>query len=73
MAIKVAFFDSKPYDEASFKKANEKYGSDIRFYKGHLNKNNVVLSKGAVTRRGAGKGLGPQRAACWSYRLRKSR
>lgn len=47
MAIKVAFFDSKPYDEASFKKANEKYGFDIRFYKGHLNKNNVVLSKGA--------------------------
>ncbi len=47
MAIKVAFFDSKPYDEASFKKANEKYGFDIRFYKGHLNKDNVVLSKGA--------------------------
>jgi len=47
MAIKVAFFDSKPYDETSFKKANEKYGFDIRFYKGHLNKDNVVLSKGA--------------------------
>lgn len=47
MAIKVVFFDSKPYDEASFKKANEKYGFDIRFYKGHLNKDNVVLSKGA--------------------------
>ena len=47
MAIKVAFFDSKPYDEASFKKANEKYGFDIRFYKGHLNKDNVLLSKGA--------------------------
>ena len=47
MAIKVAFFDSKPYDETSFKKANEKYGFDIRFYKGHLNKDNVLLSKGA--------------------------
>ena len=47
MVLKVAFFDSKPYDETSFKKANEKYGFDIRFYKGHLNKDNVVLSKGA--------------------------
>lgn len=47
MSVKIAFFDSKPYDEVSFKKTNESFGFDIRYYKGHLNKNNVVLAKGA--------------------------
>lgn len=47
MSVKVAFFDSKPYDEASFKKCNEKYGFDIHFYKGHLNIDNVVMAKGS--------------------------
>ena len=47
MAIKVAFFDSKPYDETSFKNMNEHFGFDIRFHKGHLNRDNVILSKGA--------------------------
>lgn len=47
MKTKVAFFDSKPYDEVSFNKINEKYGFDIRYYKGHLNKDNVALTKGA--------------------------
>ncbi len=46
MAIKIAFYDTKPYDEQSFTEANEKYGFDIRFYKGRLNINNVVLTKG---------------------------
>ena len=47
MTTKIAFFDSRPYDEASFKKTNEHFGFDIRYFKGHLNKDNVVLSKGA--------------------------
>ncbi|NDP21565.1 MAG: 2-hydroxyacid dehydrogenase [Paludibacter sp.] len=47
MKTKVAFFDSKPYDEMSFNKVNELYNFDIRYYKGHLNKDNVVLTKGA--------------------------
>lgn len=47
MAIKVAFFDSKPYDETSFRNMNERFGFDIRFHKGHLNSDNVILSKGA--------------------------
>ena len=47
MSMKIAFFDSKPYDEASFRSMNEKFGFEIIFYKGHLNKDNVVLSKGA--------------------------
>lgn len=44
--MKIAFFDSKPYDEVSFRTMNEKFGFEITFYKGHLNKDNVVLSKG---------------------------
>jgi len=47
MTTKIAFFDSKPYDEASFKQTNENFGFDIRYYKGHLNKDNVLLTKGA--------------------------
>ena len=46
MAYKIAFYDTKPYDEHSFTEANEKFGFDIRYYKGHLNMNNVVLTKG---------------------------
>lgn len=47
MAYKIAFYDTKPYDERSFTEANEKFGFDIRYYKGHLNMNNVVLTKGS--------------------------
>ena len=46
MAYKIAFYDTKPYDERSVTEANEKFGFDIKFYKGHLNMNNVVLTKG---------------------------
>jgi len=46
MNIKIAFFDAKPYDEASFKKENEHFGFDIRYFKGHLNNDNVILAKG---------------------------
>ena len=42
MAYKIAFFGAKPYDIASFDKINERYEFDIRYYKGHLNINNVV-------------------------------
>lgn len=43
----IAFFGTKPYDEKSFNAANELYGFDIRYYKGHLNKNNLILTQGA--------------------------
>lgn len=46
MACKIAFFGTKPYDSASFDKINERFGFDIRYYKGHLNSNNVVLTQG---------------------------
>lgn len=45
MVYKIAFFGAKPYDIASFDKVNEKYNYDIRYYKGHLNPNNVVLTQ----------------------------
>ena len=45
MAYKIAFFGAKPYDIASFDKVNEKYNYDIRYYKGHLNPNNVVMTQ----------------------------
>lgn len=47
MSYKIAFFGAKPYDIASFDKVNEKYNYDIKYFKGHLNPNNVVLTKGA--------------------------
>ena len=47
MTYRIAFFGAKPYDIASFDKVNEKYNYDIRYYKGHLNLNNVVLTRDA--------------------------
>lgn len=47
MACKIAFFGAKPYDIASFDKVNEQFGYDIRYFKGHLNANNVMLTTGA--------------------------
>ena len=44
-AFKIAFFGTKPYDEKSFNEANKKFGFDIRYFKGHLNKNNLPLTQ----------------------------
>ena len=38
MAYTIAFFGSKPYDEASFNEKNKEYSFELRYYKGHLNK-----------------------------------
>ena len=46
MAYTIAFFGSKPYDEASFNEKNKEYGFELRYYKGHLNKHNVILTLG---------------------------
>ena len=54
MAYTIAFFGSKPYDEASFNEKNSEYGFELRYYKGHLNLNNVILTQG-VTRKSSGK------------------
>ncbi len=47
MSLKICFFGSHPYDEESFEEANKDYGYDVVFYKGNLNKNNIVLAKDA--------------------------
>jgi Lactate dehydrogenase and related dehydrogenases len=44
---RIAFFDTKSYDEESFNKINEKYNFEIKYFKGHLNRNNVILTKDA--------------------------
>lgn len=46
MSYKIAFFGSQPYDKASFKRINEEFGFDLRFYKGNINANNIVLTEG---------------------------
>ena len=46
MAYTIAFFGRKPYDEASFNEKNSGYGFELRYYKGHLNLNNVILTQG---------------------------
>lgn len=46
MAYKIAVFDAKPYDMATFNKANEAYGFELVYHKEHLDKNNVLLASG---------------------------
>ena len=46
MALRIAFFDTKPYDEDSFNQMNERFGFEIVYFKGHLNPNNVMLTRG---------------------------
>ncbi len=47
MKPKIAFFDTKSHDKASFLEKNQQYGFEIKFYKSHLNKDNAILAKGA--------------------------
>ena len=49
MAHTIAFFGTKPYDETSFNEKNKEFGFEIRYFKGHLNKNNVLLTQGVDT------------------------
>ncbi len=44
--IKIAFFDSKPYDQESFKDMNSKFGFEVKFFKPHLTIDTVSLTKG---------------------------
>lgn len=47
MAYKIAVFDAKPYDKATFDSVNEKFGFELVYYKEHLDINNVLLASGA--------------------------
>ena len=46
MAYTIAFFGTKPYDEASFNEKNKDFGFELRYFKGHLNRHNVLLTQG---------------------------
>lgn len=45
--LKIAFFDTKPYDMAAFGKYAEEYGVEIKFFETKLNNDTVFLAKGA--------------------------
>ncbi|MEQ8517247.1 MAG: 2-hydroxyacid dehydrogenase, partial [Chromatocurvus sp.] len=45
--MRVAFFSSKPYDEAFFNRANAPYGFDFRFLQPHLDRHTAALAEGA--------------------------
>lgn len=45
--MRIAFFDTKKYDSTFFSKKNESFGFELKFYKGHLNINNVMLAQKA--------------------------
>ena len=43
---KIAFFDTKPYDQRFFEQGNKAFGFDIRFLKDHLTRETVELAAG---------------------------
>ncbi len=43
---KIAFFDAKPYDSDSFDKMNERFGFELKYFKGHLTEDTVPIAKG---------------------------
>ncbi|MBN2350513.1 MAG: 2-hydroxyacid dehydrogenase [Bacteroidales bacterium] len=47
MAVKIAFFDSKPYDRDFFNELNKQFNFDIKYHKFHLTPDNIVLAQGA--------------------------
>ena len=47
MKTHIAFFDTKPYDSASFDSHNKDFDFDIHYYEAQLNKDNAILAKGA--------------------------
>lgn len=44
--IKVAFFDTKPYDRFWFDKFKDEYGISIKYYESKLNSDSVVMARG---------------------------
>lgn len=47
MPLKIAFFDTKPYDKESFDRLNTKFGFEIKYFKSHLTTDNILLTQGA--------------------------
>lgn len=46
MDKKIAFFDTKPYDQNSFDANNKSFGFDIRYFDTHLSANTLELCRG---------------------------
>lgn len=46
MPVKIAFFDTKPYDRESFNQVNGIYNFEIKFFKVHLSAESVVMADG---------------------------
>lgn len=44
--MKIAFFDTKPYDRESFEKTNTAFGDEITFFETKLNRDTAGLAKG---------------------------
>jgi D-lactate dehydrogenase len=44
--LKIAFFDSKPYDIESFNEVNTQYDFIIKYFKFHLTPDNIILCRG---------------------------
>lgn len=44
--IKIAFFDTKPYDKKSFNPLNDKFGFKIKYFDNKLNEDTASLAKG---------------------------
>ncbi len=49
MPVKIAFFDTKPYDRETFSQVNTKYDFQIKFFKVHLSPESVVMAEGYDT------------------------
>ncbi len=45
MSIKIAFFDTKPYDKDIFESVNSKYNFEIKYFKSHLTRDNIILTQ----------------------------
>lgn len=45
--VRIAFFDTKPYDRKSFDAANARYGFDIRYFESRLTPDSAAMAEGA--------------------------
>ncbi len=44
--MKIAFFDTKPYDKEIFEKINQNFGFEIKYFKNHLSSESSVMASG---------------------------
>ena len=44
--MKIAFYDTKPYDKIWFEKMIDEYGFPVKFFEHKLNEDTAILSRG---------------------------